>query len=132
MRRPDRPRPSYRDPTASSALARAEPDVVEVIPRDRSGHLPPWTPTPPLTGWTVSTAWAEAKAYAEEHAADGHGPEHRLRRAAFVALATSRPSLHKEWVIERMQGRDVTREISPGVPVADLGDDEKADLAAPF
>ncbi|RAX48944.1 hypothetical protein DQ353_12555 [Arthrobacter sp. AQ5-05] len=83
-----------------------------LTPRDRSGDLPPWTPTTPPDGWSPASAWEAAEDYAAEHHADHTGTFQALTRAAYREILRAVPGLHRHDVIARLSG------VNPRTPGA--------------
>lgn len=73
-----------------------------LTPNYKGEELPVWTPLPPAGGWTPSSAWDAALDYAEEH--DGTYSERLLATAAYRALLSGVPGLHRADVVERISG----------------------------
>lgn len=78
------------------------PSALTLTPRDTSGDLPPWAPTPPPSGWTPATARQAAQDYAEEHELDLGIPARRLAACAFRELKKATPGLSKADVLARL------------------------------
>jgi hypothetical protein len=78
-----------------------------IVPRDRSGDLPAWSPVPPPGGWTPASAFDAALDYADEHAS--HGPRRSLAKAVYRAILAAVPGLKRIEIEERLTGVDVFR-----------------------
>jgi hypothetical protein len=101
-RRQDRPVIGRR-----TRRATAQETAPVIVPRDRTGDLPAWSPLPPPGGWTPASAFDTALDYADEHA---HlGQRRSLAKAAYWAILAAVPGLKRAEVHERLRGVDCFR-----------------------
>jgi hypothetical protein len=100
-------------------------------PRDGGRELPPWSPTPPRTGWTTTAIFQTALDYAQSLAGRSDVPsERRLVLVAYGELLRA-AGLQRVDIMERLRGEgqvDTYLGVTPGTEPVDDEDDD----APPF
>lgn len=107
---------AYRDPSKEFArlvrrglLLRLSPGYFALVPPDRVGSEPPWSPPLQDAGWAIAAAdyGIDAVALCGPSAARHHGLIPRALAVAHVATPKQRPSLHIDDGEVRYARRDV-------------------------
>lgn len=106
----------YKDPTKQFArlarrglLLRLAPGYFALVPPERVGSQPPWTPPLTEAGWAIAAAdyGIDAVAICGSSAARHHGLVPRALAVAYVAIPKQRPRLHIDDGEVRYTMRDV-------------------------